>query len=74
MAFEARYFGTCARTRDTIFPGDIVEYNAAHRLVHVECDIETDARADAEAAELERDAARPVCSTCFLLKPCGCDD
>lgn len=78
MAFTARYTGTCARNRDHIYVGDIVEYNAADRLVHVECDIEADARADAapddNLTDLDRDALRPVCPRCFLIQPCGCDD
>lgn len=74
MSFPARYHGTCARNRDTIFPGDTIEYDTNHRLVHVECDEETDRRADDEAAQLDRDATRPVCPHCHLLQPCGCDD
>lgn len=74
MAFTAKFEGTCARNRDTIFRGDLVEYDRNDRLVHVECDIEIDARADADPDDFDRDEKRPVCPACFMLKPCECDD
>lgn len=69
MVFLAKYHGRCDDCRDGITPGQEVEYKGEvvdRRLVHVVCD------EAGTLTELDRDAAREVCTECFLLKPCVC--
>ena len=63
--FRARYFSRCGSCQERIVPDDVVRYEK-HVLVHDDC-------GDTQAHEPERPAA-PVCSTCWLTKPCECDD
>jgi hypothetical protein len=65
-AFKARFAGVCAaKCGDTIQPGDrIVMVN--DRAVHEGC--------EQVARTIAAQDDRPVCGTCFLLKPCPCDD
>lgn len=58
MAFRADHDGSCERCGGSIQSGDLVEFRGFGSLEHVDC---------------ER-AARVVCTTCWLVKPCGCDD
>lgn len=62
--FTARYHGRCAACDEQIIPGDTVGYDDDGALVHDNCD---DAAPPAEKAAV-------VCPTCWLTKPCGCDD
>lgn len=68
MAFEARYSGRCGDCGGTIKPGQLVRYDG-DKLVHDDCDGVT-----VVATELDRDAQREVCTSCFILKPCPCQD
>jgi len=68
MSFEAQYEGRCA-AGDQVEPGDVVEY-LDDRLVHSECVAIVRERDRAS----RREETREVCTTCWLLKPCGCDD
>lgn len=63
--FEARYHGRCAECREHIAPGDLVRYQNSS-LVHVDCQ-------DALAVPV---VEKPlvICQTCWLAKPCECDD
>jgi hypothetical protein len=63
MSFEAKYASTCASCDERIRPGELVAYiqGPDHELVHDECHAKP--RKPAE-----------VCTTCWLEKPCGCDD
>lgn len=61
--FEAKYGGTCCTCDERIHVGDIVTYALDDVLVHTGCE----------------KSARPVrkqdvCGTCWLVKPCGCED
>lgn len=69
MTFRAKYRGRCAACRESIEPGELVEYDQDDRLVHDDCDGDY-----AEAAQADRDAEREVCGECWLLKPCGCEE
>lgn len=62
MAFTARYAGKCSACGAPFLAGTMVESNPERPSTyrHVECPD-------------ERPAA-PVCSACFLVKPCPCDD
>lgn len=65
-AFTAQYSGTiCTECGSVIIAGDLVErvttypYLATYR--HLMCPDDPDDK-------------RPVCPSCFMLKPCECDD
>lgn len=60
LSFSARFHGTCAEG-DHIAPGDSVVY-VGDDLTHTAC--------------VDKPAAKPatVCPTCFIEKPCECDD
>jgi hypothetical protein len=58
--FEAKYSGTCGRCEGRINVGDQVMYED-DVIVHIFCE------------ETER-PAREVCTSCFIEKPCECDD
>ena len=64
--FTARYRGRCLPGHDMIEPGDLIEYTHHQGVLvptHVEC------------AGLDRpQAPREVCTTCFMEKPCPCED
>jgi len=59
--FEARYPGRCP-AGDDILVGDILVYDGDD-VVHLTC-----------RNSIEDDRKRPVCTVCFLVKPCPCDD
>lgn len=63
--FPARYHGRCATCDEQITPGDTVGYDDDGALVHDDC--------DRAAPPVEKTTA-PVCTVCWLTKPCGCDD
>jgi hypothetical protein len=58
--FDARYRGHCNTCDEPIEVGDQLRYED-DEVVHGTC------------KETVR-ALREVCSTCWLEKPCGCDD
>jgi hypothetical protein len=62
-AFKAKYAGRCAAVGDTILPGDLVVY-VDDDLVHLDCE---------EQGLTERPSA-VVCTTCWIEKPCPCED
>ena len=65
--FDAKYRGPCAGGCDGIEPGDEVGYEDG-ALMHADCE---------NAAGLREDAPRRpevVCTVCFMVKPCECDD
>ena len=59
MSFSARYRGWCSSCGEQIEVGDLLTYEA-DGAVHVQCPV-LDSRAQ-------------VCTTCWLEKPCTCDD
>lgn len=65
MAFEARYEGQCADCGERIRMGELIVRDGEH-FVHQVCD-----PAD---TDLDRDVEREVCTECFLVKPCPCQD
>jgi hypothetical protein len=66
MGFRAKFPGLCAaKCGDTIQVGDRVVY-VDDDLVHEAC--------EGVARTMAARDDRPVCGTCFLLKPCPCDD
>jgi len=65
MSFEARYESQCGDCGERIHMGDLIVRDGEH-FVHEVCDpAETD---------FDRDAKRPVCPDCFMVKPCPCED
>lgn len=60
--FEAKYGGSCGACDERIRMGELVTY-ADDNLVHAECEA---------AARIVRKA--DVCGTCWLVRPCGCED
>lgn len=63
MIFAARYAGVCPECGERFEEGTLVEYrDGAPQPAH------------AGRCPADRDRARATCPTCFLLKPCGCDD
>lgn len=71
-AFVAKYRGRCAADCDdpVIVPGDRVLF-VDDELVHEECEAE-----GLVAAEGRHGAHRvaEVCTRCWLVRPCPCDD
>lgn len=65
MTFEAQYEGRCP-AGDEIEPGDEVEY-FDDLVVHSACVSVLRTRA-------RRESPREVCRSCWLEKPCECDD
>lgn len=63
MSFEAQFNGKCwNECGSPIWPGDRVKYMGPFgELVHVGC-------------HYTPEKAPIICSSCFLSKPCGCDD
>ncbi len=64
--FEAKYHGRCAECEDEIEPGDRVRY-VDGGLVHVGC-------LDPALRVRRRQTKAEVCTTCWLERPCPCDD
>lgn len=64
-AFVARFEGTCTSCFDPIEGGDRVLY-VDDDLVHEACE------GRAMSTPVERVAV--VCTSCFIEKPCGCED
>lgn len=62
MAFTARYAGKCSECGESFPPGTKVETNP-----------ERPASYRHEVCPPDRPAGE-VCSSCFLVKPCPCDD
>lgn len=62
MTFTARYPGRCPGCGERIEPGDMVKREDLD-VVHADCD---DVLPDL--------APKPVCSVCFVERPCECDD
>lgn len=60
--FEAKYGGTCGSCDERIRVGELVTYDE-DVLVHAECEA---------AARMVRN--QDVCGTCWLVKPCDCED
>lgn len=65
MTFAAKHRGPCAGGCEGIEPGDEVEF-VDDALMHVDCE-------DAEGVRPEPKQAE-TCPTCWLERPCGCDD
>jgi hypothetical protein len=61
MSFKAKYRGICADCGSTIHEGDEITYDEHDEVVHVRC-IE------------EPEPVREVCQSCWLEKPCPCED
>lgn len=68
--FEAKFGGVCDACDERIAPGQMVRYSEDYdngSPIHDDCD-------SIEAiTDVDRDAAREVCTDCWLLKPCGCE-
>jgi hypothetical protein len=63
MSFEAKYHGRCAACEERIIPGDHVRYSDGDEIIHNRCE---------ESAQNERPVE--VCGTCWLTKPCDCEE
>jgi len=62
-AFEAKFGGKCTGCGTRIIPGEQVVY-VEDELVHLEC----------EPWALRKSVPADVCTTCWLEKPCPCED
>jgi hypothetical protein len=62
--FEAAYAGTCSACEEPIRPGDRVLY-VRDELVHAGC---------ADGAPVARVKKEEVCTECWLIKPCDCEE
>jgi hypothetical protein len=62
-AFVARYGGRCGGCSERIKPGEQVVY-VDDELAHVDC----------EQWAIENADQPEVCTTCWLEKPCPCED
>jgi hypothetical protein len=62
MAFTARFHGTCTDCEDEIRVGEEIRSDGYGGFEHVAC----------KKTQSERPA--PVCPTCWLVQPCGCED
>lgn len=60
--FVARYPGRCDGCGERIHAGDEVKYDDQD-VIHADCD---------ESTTVERPAV--ICPSCWLSKPCGCED
>lgn len=65
MAFTAKYAGFCDSCEEPIRPGDTVAFIRGGDLVHAGC---------TEPAAVRRAVKTETCTTCWLIKPCGCED
>jgi len=64
--FTAQFHGICAACGIYIVPGESCAYNEDGKVVHARiCDPYT-RRVEQRSAE--------VCTTCWLTKPCECDE
>lgn len=66
MTFKAMYKGVCGSCGDPIEPGDEVGYSDG-QLVHGDCE------GAPVRGRVERKPAE-VCTSCWLERPCPCDD
>jgi hypothetical protein len=64
MAFDARYPGVCASCGERIKVGDLIR-STDDGYVHEDCD---------DPMYLPVTRKVEVCTTCWLEKPCECDD
>lgn len=63
-AFEAKYHGRCDACDERIIPGEHVRYSEDDEIIHNRCEESN----ESHAAPVE------VCGSCWLTKPCDCDD
>jgi hypothetical protein len=68
MAFEAKYGGVCEACEERIRPGERVTYDVHDDLVHASC------AGAGVSRSVRREAAEVVCETCWLVKPCECEE
>lgn len=61
--FAAKYHGRCSACHERIEPGQDVRFTDDSDLIHADCDDLPDERPPG-----------PLCDSCWLTKPCGCDD
>ncbi|MCI2958217.1 hypothetical protein MN032_10960 [Agromyces atrinae] len=67
MSFPAQYAGRCRKCREEIAEGDLIQSSDEHGgYIHEACEGATH--------PTRADEAREVCTDCFVLKPCGCDE
>lgn len=65
MAFTAQYAGTCQECGDQFKVGALIERDEPFGYRHSVCP--DDPRVDLGPRDV-------VCDSCFIVKPCGCDD
>lgn len=64
--FKAMYHGICRECEEPIQPGDLCAYSEDDDIAHArDC--------NPYARRVEQRSAT-VCTTCFLTKPCECDE
>lgn len=66
MAFQAKYQGRCDDCREPIERGEWIEQKPSGAYVHEVCPEAPDV--------LDLRPGEVVCSSCFMIKPCPCDD
>ena len=79
MSFVARYTSTCRNCKGFIHDGDEVTYEG-DSVIHLDCEDLTFLPADTVRGKVELielpvlGPKEVVCTTCFVVKPCECDD
>lgn len=64
--FAARYAGTCPDCLERVRVGDTVRFNDGNRVVHDVC--------VPELSRLDLKPNEEVCTVCWLVKPCECEE
>jgi hypothetical protein len=62
MSVRAEYPGRCLACEERINEGDEITRLVGGVWVHAAC------------PEVVEETPRPVCTACWLTKPCGCED
>ncbi|HLP66364.1 MAG TPA: hypothetical protein VK181_02470 [Rhizobium sp.] len=65
MPFTAHYAGNCQECGGRFDAGDLIEREQAYGYRHASCP--DDPSVDLKPSDV-------VCESCFIVKPCGCDD
>jgi hypothetical protein len=62
MPFTATYGGPCGDCDERVKPGHQATYNEDDTLVHADC------------ADAKPEPVAETCTSCFIQKPCPCQD
>ena len=73
MSFPAKYPGRCSRCDDRFDEGEPIE-RSEDGYSHADCEARPEDRQVDVTDDLERDAKRPVCQRCWMVRPCEHDE